>query len=249
LQWFIIIPDKDIYKIFINNYNNRKKAIERKQMKNNIQKLIFLIRHGNTEFNEKNTFRGHFDISLDSTGMKQAEKTGKFLKDINFGVIYSSPLSRAYKTAEMIKKYQKSDTPIIKEDGFKDLNFGKWQGMGYNEAGKQYPEIFNHWVREPFKAVIPGGEMLGDAQKRSWETLKEIISKSNASIIAIVTHRVINLLLITKILNTGESNIWQINQDPCCINVFEYKYENLFISKLNYNSHITDFKESFLKKE
>ncbi len=215
-------------------------------MKDNL-KLIFLIRHGNTELNEKNTFRGHLDVPLDATGIEQAERTGQLLKDINLDVIYSSPMSRAYKTSEIIKKYQKSNTLLIKDDRFKDLNFGEWQGKGYDEAGKQYPEIFNKWIREPYKAVIPGGEMLYDAQKRSWDALKEIISKSDERIITIVTHRVINLLLISKILNAGESNIWQINQDPCCINVFEYKYENLFISKLNYNSHIKDFKESFLK--
>jgi len=59
-------------------------------MENNIknnQKLIFLIRHGNTEFNKKKIFRGHFDIPLDNIGIEQAEKTGLFLKDINFDVI------------------------------------------------------------------------------------------------------------------------------------------------------------------
>ena len=73
-------------------------------MENN-QKVIFLIRHGNTEFNEKKIFRGHFDVPLDKNGIKQAEKTGKFLKDINIDAIYSSPLNRACNTAEIIKKW------------------------------------------------------------------------------------------------------------------------------------------------
>ncbi len=213
-------------------------------MKNN-QKVIFLIRHGNTEFNEKKLFRGHFDVPLDSTGIEQAEKTGKFLKDIKLDIIYSSPLSRAYKTAEIIKKYQKSDMEIIREDGFIDLNFGDWEGKGYDEAKLLYPEIFEKWTRQPFKASIPGGETLYNAQDRSWETLKEIVSKSTCCFLAIVTHRVINKLLILKMLDIGESGIWKINQDPCCINIFEYRYEMFFISKLNYNLHIVDIKESF----
>ena len=213
-------------------------------MKKN-QKVIFLIRHGNTEFNEKKLFRGHFDIPLDSVGIKQAEKTGKFLKDINFDIIYSSPLSRAYNTAEIIKKYQSNNIEILKEDGFLDLNFGDWEGKGYDEAKLLYPEIYNQWIQEPFKVSIPGGETLYNAQSRSWETLKEIVDKNTGSFLAIVTHRVINKLLILKMLDIGQSGIWKINQDPCCINIFEYKYENFFVSKLNYNFHITDIKESF----
>jgi phosphoserine phosphatase len=215
-------------------------------MKNN-QKLIFLIRHGNTEFNEKKIFRGRLDIPLDSIGSKQAEKTGKFLKDINFDIMHSSPLSRAFGTAEIIKKYQsnRDNIEILKEDGFLDLNFGDWEGKGYDEARSLYPEIYNQWLQEPFKVSIPGGETLYDAQNRSWETLKEIIAKNTGSVIAIVTHRVINKLLILKMLDIGQSGMWKINQDPCCINIFEYKYENFFVSKLNYNFHITDIKESF----
>jgi len=209
------------------------------------KKLIFLIRHGNTEFNKKNIFRGHFDIPLDNFGIEQAEKTGIFLKDIDFDIIYSSPLSRAYKTAEIIKNHQKNNVEIIKEEGFKDLNFGEWEGKGYDEVQKLYSEIYMKWLREPFNAFIPEGENLRDAQNRSWEALKKIISDNKNFIIAIVTHRIITKLLILKMLDINDSGIWKINQDPCCINIFEYKYQTFFMSKLNYNFHIVDLKNSF----
>jgi broad specificity phosphatase PhoE len=215
-------------------------------MENN-KKVIFLIRHGNTEFNKKKLFRGHFDVPLDNAGIKQAEETGKFLKVINFDVIFSSPLSRAFKTADIINKYQENSVEVIKEDGFMDLNFGDWEGRGYDEVKSEYPEIFNRWMREPYKASIPKGEMLYDAQSRSWETLKGIVANNAGSILAIVTHRIINKLLISKMLDIGESGIWKINQDSCCINIFEFNYGYFFVSKLNYNFHIVDIKDSFFK--
>jgi broad specificity phosphatase PhoE len=217
-------------------------------MENN-RKIIFLIRHGNTEFNKKNIFRGHYDVPLDEIGIKQAEKTGKFLKEIDFDIIYSSPLSRAYKTAEIIKEYQSKDVKVIKEEGFTDLNFGDWEGKGYEEVKSLYPEIFNLWLSSPYKAAIPNGEMMLDAQRRSWKTLKKIVTSSPDSVITIVTHRIITKLLISKMLDIGKSGFWKINQDPCCINIFEYNYGTFFVSKLNYNFHITNLKNSFFKTD
>jgi broad specificity phosphatase PhoE len=213
------------------------------------QKLIFLIRHGNTEFNEKKTFRGHFDVPLDSKGLKQAEKTGQFLKDIHLEVIYSSPLSRALKTAETIKKYQEPSTEIIEDDCFTDLSFGQWEGMTYEDAERKYPEIFLKWTREPFKVRIPGGGTLSGVQEKAWRALKDIVTQSPYSNIGIVAHRIVNKLLISKMLDIKESGIWKIIQNPCCINIFEYRYGIFFVSKLNYDSHITDIKESFFKQD
>ena len=87
----------------------------------NYRKIIYLIRHGQTEFNDKNIFRGHLDIPLNSYGNSQAESIGKILKVINFDVIYSSPLTRAKKTAEIINEYQNKNVNIVVENGFIDF--------------------------------------------------------------------------------------------------------------------------------
>lgn len=248
-------------------------------MKDSNQKVIFLIRHGNTEFNEKKIFRGHFDIPLDETGIEQAQKTGNFLKNVKIDVIYSSPLSRAYKTAETIKNFQKdnnnnnydddnnnddnsndndnsnnnnnnikfNDIKLLKEEGFIDLNFGEWEGKSYNEVSLNYPEIYNQWIKEPFKVSIPKGETLYEAQDRAWKTLKKIITEGSETFIVVVTHRIICKLLIIKMLDISESGIWKINQMPCCINIFEYKYQTFFASVLNYGFHIFDLQESFFR--
>lgn len=211
------------------------------------KKVLFLIRHGNTEFNTKKLFRGHIDVPLDAAGMKQAEQTGKFLRNIKIDSIYSSPLNRAYNTAEIIEKLQsvKSKIEIIKEEGFTDLNFGDWEGKGYDDVKSSHPAIFDMWMKQPFSAVIPGGETLYNAQNRSWETLKKIVAQNTGTFLTIVTHRIITKLLIMKMLDIGSSGIWKINQDPCCINIFEYRYGFFFVSKLNYNFHIKSLEDSF----
>ncbi len=209
-----------------------------------IRSTVFLIRHGNTELNKKKAFRGHIDVPLDGEGLEQAEKTAKFLRDIDFDIIYSSPLSRAMQTADIIKDSQKKEVKVITEPGFLDISFGEWEGKTYDEAQAQYPDVFKVWAKEPHKAKVPGGETLSEVKKRARETLNDIVSDRNGSTIGIVSHRMINKLLINSILGMDGSKLWLIKQDPCCINIFQYKHGMFFASKLNYNFHIMGLKES-----
>ena len=210
--------------------------------------IILLIRHGNTKFNKEKIFRGHTDIPLDNIGLEQAEKTGSLLSTININNIYCSPLSRAVQTAEKIASHQKQTVKIIKEKAFIDLSFGDWEGKSFDQAQKEYPDIYNTWVRTPHLTNIPGGETLRLAKERSWKALDNIVEeykgKQGFQILAVVSHRVINKLIINSVLGLDESKFWQIKQDPCCINIFEYWYENYFISKINSSSHIYDIKKS-----
>ena len=111
--------------------------------------VILLIRHGNTKYNKEKIFRGHTDIPLDDTGLEQAEKTGRLLSDIDISDVYCSPLSRAVQTAEKISGHQKRLVNIIEEKGFLDLSFGDWEGKSFEDARKEYPDIYNTWVRKP----------------------------------------------------------------------------------------------------
>jgi broad specificity phosphatase PhoE len=214
----------------------------------NSKTIILLIRHGNTKFNKQKVFRGHKDIPLDDTGLMQAEKTGKLLSRIKINEIYCSPLSRAVQTAEKISSHQKQSVKIIKEEGFLDLSFGEWEGRSFEQVQKEYPEVYNIWVRTPHLTNIPGGETLAQAKKRSWISLNNIVEQSKGrqgiQVFAVVSHRVINKLVINSVLGLDESKFWQIKQDPCCINIFEYRYEHFFVSKINHSSHIYDIKDS-----
>jgi len=167
---------------------------------NNYKKFIFLIRHGQTEFNDKSIFRGHLDMPLNSYGRNQAESIGETLKFIKFDIIYSSPLKRAKKTAEIINEYQSKNVDIVVEKKLIDINYGKWEGKTYNEVSELYPEIYFQWKKNPYNTQIPGGDSLYDTQKRSWNALKNIINNNKTKIICIVSHRVINKLLLSKIL-------------------------------------------------
>jgi len=202
---------------------------------------IYLIRHGQTEYNDKNIFRGHLDIPLNSYGISQAESVGKALKVIDFNAIYTSPLIRAKKTAEIIHKYQSGKISINVENDFTDLNYGKWQAKSKEEVKNNYPKLYHEWEISPYSTKIPDGESLYDAQKRSWNCLVKIINNNKDKTICIVSHRVINKLLISKILGILKTGFWKIKQDTGCINIMEYKDKKFMIIKLNHNANVSDF--------
>ena len=137
-----------------------------------------------------------------------------------------------------------NDVQVVPEEGFKDLTYGQWEGKTYEEAKEEYPEIYEVWENDPRKAVIPDAETLPDTKKRVWGTLKNIIANNTLPSIAVVSHRVINKLLLTSMLGLSESDFWKIQQDTCCVNIIEYKNGEFTILKMNHSTHIFDLNES-----
>ena len=89
--------------------------------------LIYIIRHGETDWNTKRLLQGATDIPLNQNGIEVARLTAKALKDVPFDVIYTSPLSRAVQTAEIMRRDR--DIPIIPDERLKEISFGPYEGL------------------------------------------------------------------------------------------------------------------------
>lgn len=100
--------------------------------------LFVLIRHGQTDWNRVERFRGHADVPLNETGLAQAEITGqRVAAEWTPAAIYSSPLSRAVKTAEAIAKH--FYLPVQIHPGLIDIDYGRLQGMTPEESQRCDP--------------------------------------------------------------------------------------------------------------
>ena len=88
---------------------------------------IYLMRHGETKWNKRSKLQGQVDIPLAPKGIEQAEMTSEGMKDIPFDHIFSSPLKRAYKTAQVVRR----DRPIeiVRDDRLKEMSFGTSEGL------------------------------------------------------------------------------------------------------------------------
>ena len=186
---------------------------------------IILARHGETEWNVQQVFRGRIDIELNETGLKQAELLAEYLSGVKIDAVYSSPLRRALKTAEAIASPHKLEVKIA--PGLIDFDFGKWHGLPQQEVKRRYRELYAEWVKNPHLIRMPEGESLSDVRERALTVVDEVVAKYEGTV-ALVSHRVVNKVLICALLGLDNSHFWNIKQDTGAITIFAYE-NNRFI--------------------
>ena len=194
-----------------------------------------MVRHGETEWNVAEIFRGRIDIELNETGIKQAALLAEYLGDLKINAIYSSPLKRALKTAEIITGYHKLDVEIA--PGLIDFNYGKWQGLPHQEVKDKYKELYAEWISSPERVKIPAGESLDEVRERARGVVDDVIAKDKGTI-ALVSHRVVNKVLICALLGLDNSHFWNIRQDTCGISTFTYENGRFILTKHNDTSYL-----------
>jgi len=181
---------------------------------------VYLVRHGQTAWNKEEVFRGRADIPLNETGRKEALLTGQYLRGVKVDWVYSSPLSRAVETAEAIARSQGKGVGIL--EGLIDIDFGQWQGISHEEVKKRYEELYRQWKDTPHLVRFPGGETLGEVRERALGAIHGVIADHAAHILVMVSHRVVNKVLLCGLLGLDNSHFWQIGQDTGCINILEF---------------------------
>ena len=201
---------------------------------------IILIRHGETDWNREQIFRGRIDVALNEVGLAQAGAVKQSLKDVEINRIYSSPLGRAFETASVLGANKGLEVEI--ENGFIDIDFGKWQGLSHEQVKEEHKGLYETWLAEPHEVVFPAGECLEDVCKRSMGALEKIIKKNPGETLAVVSHRVLNKVLLCAILGLGLSRFWYIKQDTCAINRFEHKNGSYYLTLLNDTCHLKEIK-------
>ncbi|MFO7996535.1 MAG: histidine phosphatase family protein [Dehalococcoidia bacterium] len=100
---------------------------------------MMLVRHGDTDWNVEEIFRGRADVELNETGVKQAELLGKYLEFVPIEAVYSSPLKRALRTAEIIAGFHNIDITSCRE--LIDFDYGEWQGLSQDTVKERYETV------------------------------------------------------------------------------------------------------------
>ena len=206
---------------------------------------IILMRHGQTAWNAEEVFRGQIDIELDETGLKQAELLGAYLSQGKLDAVFSSPLKRAVQTAEAIILHHGLAVEIV--PGLNDMDFGEWQGLPLQEVRTRFNELFEMWVSEPHRVRIPSGESLDDVHQRAMALVNQVVDKHEGKVVVLVSHRVVNKVLICTLLGLDNSHFWDIRLDTCGLTTFEFAEGRFVLAEHNNTSFLEPLKQERLR--
>jgi broad specificity phosphatase PhoE len=182
---------------------------------------LILVRHGRTEWNRVERFRGRADIKLDEVGIKQAEAVAARIADWQVSAVYSSPLRRALTTAEILAhRFSLEVKPL---PGIIDIDYGEWQGLPPEKAAAKDEGLYSKWLEKPHEMKFPGGESLTMVRERAASAMDGVLAQHPKETVVLVSHKVVCHILILSLLGLDNSHFWQITQDVCAINLFEVR--------------------------
>ena len=165
---------------------------------------LYFIRHGETETNTVDKFTGRYDARLTDKGIEQAKLCKKNVSALNFDRIFSSPLVRALKTAEIISG---NSGEIKTDDRLSELDGGIWNGIYYKTIAERYPEQFKIYKTDLDDFKAEGGESVKDVLKRVKEFVSFIVGNYGGKKICVVSHAIVIRTLFAYYLNKNVRDI------------------------------------------
>jgi alpha-ribazole phosphatase len=181
---------------------------------------LYLIRHGETDYNNELRFQGQIDIPLNQKGIEQAEKVAEFLKDVPLQVIYSSSLQRALTTAEIIGRAKGIEPQAT--DALREMSFGIWENMNSKDIQKKYAKEWKDFFAKPANTKIPQGESMSDVQKRAYPVVQQILDEHPEGDVAFVAHGGIIRVLICTMLGLDLDRSWHLHVGNASVTCFYY---------------------------
>jgi len=179
---------------------------------------LYMIRHGETNWNKARKVQGRSDIPLNDYGRYLAEETAKGLQDVRLDVAYTSPLIRAKETAEIMLRGR--EIPLIEDKRLEELGFGSYEGM---HCGRDYdsPEAqaFDKFFTDPANYKPSGGESLEDLLFRTADFLQEIyeLYDGQDKTILITTHGAALNAMLNSIRGIDDvARFWSGRVHPNC---------------------------------
>lgn len=171
---------------------------------------IYLVRHGETDWNSSRRLQGLSDVGLNALGVMQAVKLARQFRGLRISAIITSPLSRARVTAMRIRGLQQ--VPLIAENDLREIDHGHWTGMTPQEIAQTCSEERVPWMYEPDSFRPRSGERLRSVYRRAGRVLARVLGMDFRDDVVIVSHGVVNAVLLCAALAKPLAKICEIPQ-------------------------------------
>lgn len=196
---------------------------------------LFLVRHGQTDWNFAQRFQGQSDIPLNEAGRQQAHALAERLMNQDFDAVYSSDLKRALETGKIIAK-DKADTRV--DPRLREIHFGDWEGMRYAEIKEKYPAALATWENDVYQNAPPGGETVKQLTERVQSALNDFHREHTGQSVLIVAHGGVLQSLICLALKLHPLMYWQFQISPASLSEIAFYPTGAILNSLNDTSHL-----------
>lgn len=201
---------------------------------------IYLVRHGETDWNIVKRLQGITDIPLNAYGVELAEKTAEGLKDVPFDQIYSSPMIRAYRTAEIIRGDRPIDIIVAPE--LREIDFGDYEGYIYHEDHFDVPDpdFLKLFTDPDHYRTPPNGESLPGLVERTSSFVRSVMEDpvSEGKTILMASHGAAIRGILAGLFSIPVSDFWGGPVHKNCgvtkIHAENGRYELVFENKIYY---------------
>jgi len=181
---------------------------------------LYLVRHGETEWNKASKIQGRIDTELSGFGIEQSKKLAERLACEAIDVIYSSSLKRARKTAEMIAEFK--GCSLHESEAYHEICLGPWEGMTMSEIQEKYSEHLQTYKEDPVNFRLPGAETFSELTDRTYKAISEIVAIHKGKNILLVSHGTAIKAAIIRILGIDINNYIKFKVDNASISIIDF---------------------------
>lgn len=196
---------------------------------------VYLLRHGQTEWNVQHRYQGSTDLPLDTVGQAQAERAVQAFSDVPLDVVITSPLRRAAEIADRIAAGH-SLYPVV-DDRLREFSFGIFEGLTFAEAQQKYPQQFTAWL-EDYEQPPDHGEKLTELYARTRLFLQELQQNYFGKRVLVVSHGGPLREIIRQTLGLSIDRHWWFMVDLAAVCEIRYFSESAVVVRLNDTSHL-----------
>lgn len=197
---------------------------------------LILVRHALTVDNQRSRLSGHIDSSISEEGKEQIDKITNYLKDFDIDKIYTTTSSRTKDTVKKLSELKSIE--IIEKESLKEISFGDFEGLTFDEIKDKYPKEFQDMIKKGYEYKYPDGESLIDSYNRVCTELDNIISNNDNQTILICSHGGTIRNIITYLISNSYKYHWNFKIDNGSVTILEVQDGFTVITAMNNTSFI-----------
>ena len=198
---------------------------------------LYFIRHCEAEGNTRGVLQGRSDCDVSGNSAKQLELVSLRLRNVPFAAFYSSPLKRAFKTAQAIDRYHNLE--IVKDKRLIEIDMGDWEGRSWADIEEEGTAMFRIWNESPGEFQVPNGESIRGVCDRMWAAAQDIARANEGKTVCVVSHGCAIRTLLCRALGKP---LHELGNLPWCdntgVSVIDFERGAAHVVTMNDASHI-----------